>query len=354
MKLQEYLRKHGIEKLITELHIQANRHEEYSNLVCLKYSQTESPMESEIVRQCRGIILDEDNDWKIVSYPYDKFFNYGEKHAPTIDWNTARVYEKLDGSLMVLYYYKGFWQVQTSGRADAGGGVGSLPFSFRDLFWNTWKELKYSLPLQTNRCYMFELCNPYNRVVVQHTEVSLTLCGVRNLDNLLEEDPLFWAEKYGWATPSMYSLNSLPQIVKASEFLDPVKSEGYVVCDNNFTRIKIKSPNYVDIAFFAKQSFNSKRMVRLVVLNEGAEFLNYFPEWKEHYDGWLEKYNSLIANIEKDYCHFQQITDQKDFALAIKHLPYSSILFSLRNGKTTSIKQALCNTTIDKLQQLLE
>ena len=35
-----------------------------------------------------------------------------------IDWGTARVYEKLDGSLMTLYRYGGAWQVASSGLPD--------------------------------------------------------------------------------------------------------------------------------------------------------------------------------------------------------------------------------------------
>ncbi len=59
-------------------------------------------MGEKIVQQCRGIILDEANNWQIVSYPYDKFFNYEESYAPQLDWSTAKIFEKLDGSLMTL------------------------------------------------------------------------------------------------------------------------------------------------------------------------------------------------------------------------------------------------------------
>lgn len=45
---------------------------------------------------------------RIVCRPFDKFFNSGEpdhKREP-MDWATARVYEKLDGSLIKAYFYK--------------------------------------------------------------------------------------------------------------------------------------------------------------------------------------------------------------------------------------------------------
>ncbi|MGK7899383.1 MAG: RNA ligase, partial [Xenococcus sp. (in: cyanobacteria)] len=89
MKLQNYLRDQGLTNLVNEFKIKVNRHQDFPNLVCLKYSQLESPLEKKIVQQCRGIILDESQDWQIVSYPYDKFFNYGESQAPAIDWDSA-------------------------------------------------------------------------------------------------------------------------------------------------------------------------------------------------------------------------------------------------------------------------
>ena len=64
-------------------------------LVMFKYSQFDSDFMNPLVRECRGIILDEDT-FDVVSYAFDKFGNYGEPYCPEIDWKTARVGEKLD------------------------------------------------------------------------------------------------------------------------------------------------------------------------------------------------------------------------------------------------------------------
>ena len=119
LDLIEYIKQFGLSNLEKKYSIGINRAEQYPNLICLKYSHWASPFSEKLVRQARGIILDESNDWRIISYPYDKFFNYGEKYAATINWNNAKVYDKLDGSLLVLYYYDRQWLVQTSGTADA-------------------------------------------------------------------------------------------------------------------------------------------------------------------------------------------------------------------------------------------
>ena len=40
--------------------------------------------------------------------------------------------------------------------------------------------------------------------------------------------------------------------------------------------------------------------------------------------------------------------------MAIKHLPYAGILFNLRKGKINSIRQSLAQTSIQKLENLLQ
>jgi hypothetical protein len=101
--------------------VRAKRHGKHSNLVQLKYSQIGSPMHEPIVQECRGLVLDEAERWRVVCRAYDKFFNIGEPNATEIDWPAARVYEKLDGSLMTLYRYGGAWHVASSGVPDASG-----------------------------------------------------------------------------------------------------------------------------------------------------------------------------------------------------------------------------------------
>ena len=53
------------------------------------------------MRECRAIILDRDNDWKVISYPYNKFFNYGEKWADPIGKSTA-IFKHTSKQLMVV------------------------------------------------------------------------------------------------------------------------------------------------------------------------------------------------------------------------------------------------------------
>lgn len=65
----------------------------------------------EITLMCRGLVTD--NNGKIVARPFKKFFNIEEgKHTPTENFE---VWEKMDGSLGIVFWYEGQWIVATRG-----------------------------------------------------------------------------------------------------------------------------------------------------------------------------------------------------------------------------------------------
>src|SRR4051812_12696961 len=97
MQTVAFLHNFGLEELCARFAIRAKRHSVHPNLVQLKYNQVFSPMHEPVVQECRGLIVDEADGWRVVSRSYDKFFNFGEPNAPAIDWSSAKVYEKLDG-----------------------------------------------------------------------------------------------------------------------------------------------------------------------------------------------------------------------------------------------------------------
>ncbi|MEL6262822.1 MAG: T4 RnlA family RNA ligase [Cyanobacteria bacterium J06626_6] len=354
LALQTYLRTQGLATLETTYGIRTRRHSLFENLVCLKYSQFESPMAEPVVQQCRGIILDEADDWSVVSYPFDKFFNYGEPHAAELDWESARVQDKLDGSLMTLYFYNGRWQVQSSGTPDASGEVTGYEFSFAELFWRTWEGLGYLLPKQyEDYCFMFELETPYNRIVVQHSEHALTLHGVRNVRTFVEASPEVWANRTGWRSVDSYPFGTVEALIAKAEQLDPFEHEGFVVCDRFFNRVKLKSSEYVKLSHL-KEGSSERKLLSIVVNNESAEFLAYFQELEALFREIEARYARLVEKLEKEYEKYREIEVQKEFAMAVKALPYSGVLFALRAGKVRSVRDYLASLPIVKVEQLLE
>jgi hypothetical protein len=354
LEIQKYLASHPPETLADAYGISAKRHPQFPNLVMFKYDQIASPMSERIVQECRGIILDEAEDWSIVSRPYDKFFNLGEGHASPIDWSTARVYEKLDGSLMTLYHYAGQWRVASSGMPDAGGPVASgESMTFADLFWRTWKEDGYQLPHGFEEfCFMFELCSPHNRIIVPHAHPTLTLHGVRNLATSKEIEPENAAENRGWRCVRSFPLACADDCLAAAAELRPLECEGYVVRDANFNRVKIKSPRYVALAHL-KDGFTDRRIIELVRANEGSEFLSYFPEFAPRYNEVRDRYQRMITGIHAAYESIRDIPAQKDFAAEALKTPWSAVLFSMRSGRAATPEAFLKDATIYAVERML-
>ena len=80
---------------------------EDGNYILLQYSQLDSDFSNEMVQQARGIVLRLDtnskSEWVCVCRPFNKFHNIQEDLAAPIDWATASVQEKIDGSLMKVW-----------------------------------------------------------------------------------------------------------------------------------------------------------------------------------------------------------------------------------------------------------
>lgn len=296
-------------------------------LVMFKYSQIDSDFSINLVRECRGLILDEDTN-EVVSYAFNKFGNYGESYCPTIDWKNCWVGQKVDGSIIkVVRLSDGNLLISTNGTIDAFKAplpeqIGCKAKSFGDLFVEALqnakdiyerKMLKDNLtfpdgvetdPLKwlyhiidPDRTYMFELTSPFNKVVVPWHETKAWLLGER--DNKTFEETYFSYSvlRYMFDTPKVFKLGSIDECVLAASTL-PADEEGYVVCDKNFNRVKVKSPTYVALHHMKNNGVLSyERGLEIVRGNELGEVLTYFPEFKEHLDQIKEKYDKFHNDL---------------------------------------------------------
>lgn len=358
-----------LDQLTKQFGIAVRRHPKYNNLVLLKYDQIESPMGIRLVQECRGLILDEAEDWRVISRPFDKFFNYGEGHASPIDWSTAHVQEKLDGSLTTIYWYDKTWHVATSGSPDGGGQVHGLDFNFAQLFWKTFKDMGLKVP--PHGCvdinFMFELMTPFNRIVVPHAKSHMKLIGVR--DRFSGQEFSVYDQRFaalGYPTVRSFPLTSFDAIMASFPDIPGIVQEGYVVVDGNFKRNKIKNPQYVAIHHMrGEDGPTPKRMLQVARTGEGSEVLTHFPEWKPLYDDVKTKFDALLAELEAGYVDSCQKTDaiqpplskaqtQKEFASHATKTRLADALFRMRAGKETSIKQYLAEMDLTKLSSILK
>jgi hypothetical protein len=353
LEVQEYLRKNGLNALCDSYQVMARRSILHPNLVLLKYDQINSPMGEKIVQQCRGIIFDETDNWKVISRPYDKFFNHEEGHAAKIDWSTAKVFEKLDGSLMTVYWYDGLWRVSTSGTPDGAPEVNGTGKSFATLFWEVWKELGYHLPINPDLCYMFELMTPWNRVVVRHEKNRIVHHGARFLsDGMDEMYPFNGGECFGWEVAKTFDLSNLDGVLAAAKELNPIEAEGYIVVDHMFRRVKVKSPAYVALHHVIS-NMSKRKLLEFMKVGEASEVIAYYPEWAPVLKELDEKIAALVKEAEDYYDTIDEISDQKDFAHWALKFKHPAALFTKRKNPSKTFQEYFLGLNIKTLEELL-
>lgn len=305
------------------------------NLASLKYDQIESPMHEPIVQQCRGMVVDTAMR-EVLAWPYNKFWNHGEHLAAPIEWATARVQEKLDGSLMILYWFAGDWRVASSGHPTAGGSFGAESYTFREAFWRFATDLGVKVfGLEPTVTYMLELCHTPNRVVVRHDRPRLVLHGARDMilgRELSRVELEIFARDAHCELVREFPIYSIEACLAAAETLDPIQHEGFVVVDAKFNRVKIKSPRYV-ILHHMKGEATPRRAIELWQTGEAAELLTHFPEMASVIEPVQAELDNIADQAAQDYGENMPRASRKEFALAIKDRPWSSVLFKMLDSK---------------------
>ena len=351
--LQDSLRSVGLEQTCTNHTVLFRRSKDFPNLVLFTYDQFNSNMSDKVVQESRGIILDESNNWEIVSRAFDKFFNFGEGHCAPIDYASATFFKKEDGSMISLYYYDNNWRVATTGSPDAGGNMGISTKTFAQMFWEVFNESGGSLQnLDTDNTYIFELCTPYNKVVVSHKTSRLVLLACRSHKTGFYQPRtpgiagnIPWVETFG--------LSSMDDAINTFNHIQGSGFEGYVVEDSKGNRIKVKHPGYVALHHFMDHKLTSmSKLLAIVVKGEVSEVTTYFPEYEKDFAELQVKLDNFKDNLQVSYDKYKNIVEQKDFALAIKNEKLRSAMFLMRN-KGYTVEDVVNNISLDFLLETI-
>jgi len=185
----------------------------------------------------RGLIL-APKEKEVVATPFPKFFNFGEINTDLPD-EPFDTFEKVDGSLGIIFYWRGHWCVATC-----------LSFTSEQSRWAE-KWLQDNIPfwqLHVSSTYLSEIVYPENRIVVPYDYSGLVLLGI--YDKFGQEVAYDFVKsladhsKFGVASRHQY--NSVDDILKICKTL-PATQEGFVVRFANGYRVKIKGDDYCRI-----------------------------------------------------------------------------------------------------------
>jgi RNA ligase len=333
----------------------------------------------DVTMQCRGLVTNSKGE--IVARPFKKFFNYEEHKPEDLPNEFFEVYEKMDGSLGILFYYeyelsderryniwfnnnyetgmerffdpnnlpdfdnpyydptpktKGEWILATRGSFTSEQAIKG-------------KELleKYNFErLHTGYTYLFEIIYKENRIVCEYDYEDLVLLGMINTKtgeevniHNCDEDIRFknMISNVGFRIVMLYKT--------WGEGFDLLKEEisndreGYVIRFKNGFRMKIKGDEY-------------KRLHRILTNISNRDIWEYLKDNKpfdellekvpDEFNDWVKEtvrdFTIRFDNINKDYIEIYENLksrnlDRKEFAVRAKQYRHSNILFNMLDGK---------------------
>lgn len=280
----------------------------------------------EVTLSCRGLVTDEVGD--ICARPFKKFFNIEEgKHTPTSNFE---VFEKVDGSLGILFNYKGEWIFASRGSFSSDQSV-----KFKEIFLSKYQTSVLD-PCYT---YLFEIIYPENIIVVRYDGLEdVILLGKihtqsgqeSDIENL--RDTLNVVKKYD----GISDYNILKNMVESNR-------EGFVVRFSNGQRIKIKGEEYIRLHKILTNI--STTSIWEIVSNKGdiTTILKDVPdEYFNKIQDFVQDLHSKFESIRKNYFDLHDTiiekvgTDRKLYALECIKYKNPNLLFAILDNKDIS------------------
>ena len=294
----------------------------------------------DITLMCRGLVTNSKGD--IVARPFRKFFNTEEgRHTPTEQFN---VYEKMDGSLGILFFYNDVWVLATRGSFTSDQAVKGFEML------NNYEYEK----LHKDYTYLFEIIYEENRIVVKYSFEDLVLLG------MIETKTGYEVDLYGEGNDIRLK-NLISNIgIKVVRKYDGIKDysllkgmigddeEGFVVQFSNGDRMKVKGEEYLRLH---KIMTNVSTTAIWEMLSEGKDVMELLKDVPDEFYNKIKLYVSSLnygyyqywnqLGKTYDYFRFGKYGDKeveptkKEFAEHIKdHHPVAkAIMFAMWDGK---------------------
>jgi RNA ligase len=300
------------------------------------------PVGSAIRRECRGMIFNQDGE--LISRPYAKFFNIGEKEETQLNkvnlYESHIVLEKLDGSMIrPIPTAEGF-------NLATKAGVTEISQQAEVFISDKPHYAKFIHSMFDGKLTpIFEWVSRKNRIVVDYENDNLILTAIRNTEMghyLPYFNMLDLAEH--WNIPVVQAVDGLA-VQNIELFVKQIREwengeEGVVVRFDSGHMVKIKADQYV-LRHKTKDSISQEKNVLQTILNDSVDDLVPLltPEDADRLKRFQEAFwvglEDVGTDIHDTYRQIDRGQSQKDFALfAVPSvLPqYQPFMFKLRKG----------------------
>lgn len=284
-----------------------------------------------VTRVCRGLIYNVYTH-EIIARPFAKFFNWGQREAPTIDLSSrAIVTDKLDGSLGVLYPTERSFALSTRGSFDSEQAVHATEL---------WQARYAHVQPPAGVTPLFEIVYPDNRIVVDYGGMDdLILLGAVEIatgrglpPNALD----FWPGPRA----TVFEHATLADALAAKP---RPNAEGVVVhlVDHN-ERVKLKQADYVELHKIVTGLNERTVWEHLAAEKPLRELIEPIPD---EFHEWVQRVAAdLLTRIDREEKAIEQAYQgvlaelpaehtRKDFALRACASEWKNGIFAQLDGK---------------------
>lgn len=284
----------------------------------------------------RGLITDLEGN--IVARPFKKFFNLGELEGKMPD-GKFRVFNKMDGSLGILY-----WIDDTPYIATRGSFTSDQAKKATEMLHYPQPKALWGL-LKRDVTYLFEIIYPENRIVLDYGEmealVFLAAIDIETGGNVdIAPRPFaYTSEEEGVTDPD--------QLLKRNGD----NKEGFVMVWDNGERIKVKFDEYVRLHRLIT-GFSTKSIWECLMNGTDIdEILKDIPD--EFYD-WVKKkqdelqiqFDIQYVLVQKSVARVKNMETRKEQAIEIMRTDKnrSGAVFSFLDGNKEKSKKQIWKT----------
>lgn len=274
-----------------------------------------------IRRECRGLIFDKSG--AIISRPFHKFFNLGERDETMPNnlnmMKVEAVYEKMDGSMVRPLMIDGEIRLATKmGLTDIGSDAEKLL---------TARQKLVLASLMKNRITpIFEYVAPTNKIVVHYSEARLVLLAARHIQDgtyfQLED-----VDKYGvFEHVKRWNWDAADVDSYVTKVRQETDREGDVVRFLNGHCFKSKNDWYVRI-HKVKDRISQDRNILDIIVNEEIDDVYPLLDKVDHdrvmfYEiGFWNSFNNALDRIEGLYKLAVVIYDGNKKRVALEMVP---------------------------------
>jgi RNA ligase len=299
---------------------------------------------SAIRRECRGMIFNQDGE--LISRPYAKFFNVGEKEETQLNkvnlYESHIVLEKLDGSMIrPIPTSEGFNLATKAGVTDisqqAEVFVADKPHYAK--FIHSMFDGKLT-PI-------FEWVSRKNRIVVDYENDNLILTAIRNTEmgNYLPYFNMLDLAEH-WNIPVVKAVDGLA-VQNIELFVKQIRewedSEGVVLRFDTGHMVKIKSDQYV-LRHKTKDSISQEKNVLQCLLNDSVDDLVPLltPEDADRLKRFQRAFLAGLDEVALEMAELfvkgnKMYPEKKDFAVEFVQKKvdpiYAPIMYAMKAGR---------------------